>query len=384
MKIKIAHLADLHIGSYQYGITKRKLNTYKNNLKIAKEISLKHNLVIVAGDVFDSVEPSPDDVKCWIDMCKIWWDSNCKVIACSGNHDKVVGQHQWVDLGNEEGFSSESELDESGSKYIINEKLSPLKIVWLSHTKKSELKTKIDKIPDGLDIIMMHQSAGHFLASIMRPELDEDDMSLLSKKCKYLALGDLHIHKKMQIGECTVCYPGNVDFLRLCDMYNNFRYISLIYDSEKSSIESITSVPYTPHQSTNIFNFESSTDCIEKIMGSSDFNIFRYDPDKSSDVMTVIDKIKSNELLADSVYYFHKNVFKKEKVESGETDINETSCFNNDAQFLNLAKKEKTLDLRDFKIVEDIWTNSTPEFVKQILMSDLKKELDESIKSDSE
>jgi DNA repair exonuclease SbcCD nuclease subunit len=384
MKIKIAHLADLHIGSYQYGITKRKLNTYKNNLKIAKEISLNHNLVIVAGDVFDSVEPSPDDVKCWIDMCRIWGDTNCRVISCSGNHDKVVGQHQWVDLGNEEGFKSESIFDEATSKYLVDEKLSPLKIVWLSHTKKSEIKNKIDRIPDGLDIIMMHQSAGHFLASIMRPELDEDDIMSLSKKCKYLALGDLHIHKKMKIGDCTVCYPGNIDFLRLCDMPNNFRYISLVYNSETSSFESIESIPYTPYQKTNILNFDSGSDCIQKITGSDDFNIFRYDTEKSSDVVSVIDKIKSSDSLADSVYYFHKNISKKERGDSEKVEADETCCFDNDAQFLNLAKKDKTLEIRDFKIVEDIWTNSTPDFVKQILMSDLKKELDESIKSNSE
>lgn len=378
MILKISHIADLHIGSHQYGIKQRKLNTYKTNIKLAKQIASESNLVIVAGDVFDSSEPSPDDIKCWIDMRTIWNNTNTKVIACTGNHDKTDSMCQWVELGDEESFGHESSINSEGNLFELTNKLDPLKIVWISHTKKSELKSRIQKIPDNLDIIVMHQSAGGFLPSIMRPELDEDDILALSKKCKYLALGDLHIHKKMVVGDCTVAYPGNTEFLRLCDTPNNFRYISLLFNTETNNIDSIKSVDFEPFQETTIQDYKSSEEAIKKILSSDNFNIFRYNPESSTDVNSLLGKLYNNSEFNGKVFYFHKNVKKIEKAPEDAEKLHTSD----EVDFIELARSQKSLEDRDIKIIEDIW-NSQPVLIKQVLMEDLKEQLNESIKSSS-
>jgi exonuclease SbcD len=366
--MKIAHLADLHIGSSQYGISERQQYARETNIKLAKETSIDHDLIIVAGDVFDSNIPSPDDVKTWITMCNIWNDSGCKVVACTGNHDKVRKQTQWIELGAIN--LSESALSEDGSAFLISEDVLPLKIVSLNHHRKSSLKDVIQKIPDNLDVVVMHQSTIGFLASIMKPELDVDDINILSHKCKYLALGDLHVHKKMKVNSCVIAYPGNIDFLRLCDPINDFKYISMSFDIRSNTIESIESINFTPIQKTVVHDFESIDKTLDLIK-NEDFNIFRYDSVNSSNIEEINKKIISD--CSSRCFYFHKNTKKKVNVTTEDSPV-----IDDEMDFIEMVEKDKTLEKRDVKIIEDIWKNYKPEFVNDVLKQDLQNQINEN------
>lgn len=373
MKIKIAHLADLHIGSNQYGIKQRQINQRLSCIKLANETT-KYDLVIVAGDIFDSCDPQPNDICCWMEMCDIWANAACNVLVCSGNHDIVYGsEKQWTDTGLCI-IGAPSNLD----KYEAMQNLKPINIVCINYIKRRDIKDVIQKIDDNLDIIVLHQSAGGFLPSIMRPELDNDDLKILSNKCKYLALGDLHIHKKMKLGNCVIAYPGNIDFLRLSDPANNFMFIELEYDTETNTLSDIKSVNFTPHQKTNVFSFSGIKQFEEKIDEfSSDFNIFRYLPEFANAVNEIESKMASGQ--SNKIVYFHRD--KQNKVEEKINDVKQIS---ENSDFVELAQEEAYLDELDIAIIQELWSNPSLGSVQEVLKNDLKNQINENKQSKTE
>jgi exonuclease SbcD len=367
MKIKIAHIADLHIGSNQYGIKQRQINQRLSCLKLAQETS-KYDLIIAAGDIFDSCDPQPNDICCWMDMCNIWTNAGCNVLACSGNHDIVYGsEKQWIHTG--ACFTgSPSNLD----KYEAIQHLKPINIVCINYIKRRDIKDVIQKIDDNLDIIVLHQSAGGFLPSIMRPELDNDDLKALSSKCKYLALGDLHIHRKMKLGGCTIAYPGNTEFLRLSDPINNFMFIELEYNTETKELSDIKSVNFSPLQKTNVFSFTGIKEFEDTVNEfSADFNIFRYLPEFNNSVSEIENKMSVE--LSNQIIYFHRD--KEKKIEEETNDVEQVS---ENSDFIELAQQEKYLDELDIAIIQELWSNPSLGSVHEVLKKDLNNQINEN------
>lgn len=367
MKIKIAHIADLHIGSNQYGIKQRQINQRLSCLKLAHETS-KCDLIIVAGDIFDSSDPQPNDICCWMEMCDIWANAACNVLACSGNHDIVYGSgKQWTNTGLCI-TGAPSNLD----KYEAMQNLKPINIVCINYIKRRDIKDVIQKIDDNLDIIVLHQSAGGFLPSIMRPELDNDDLKILSNKCKYLALGDLHIHKKMKLGNCTIAYPGNTEFLRLSDLINNFMFIELEYDTETKTLSDIKSVNFSPSQKTNVFSFTGIKEFEDTISQfPEDFNIFRYFPEFSNSVNEIENKMSVEQ--SNQIIHFHRD--KEKKIEEETNDVEQVS---ENSDFIELAQQEKYLDELDITIIQELWSNPSLGSVHEVLKKDLSNQINEN------
>lgn len=367
--MKIAHIADLHIGSHQYGIKDRHRDQYQTCELLAKAIS-DHDLILVAGDVFDSNDPTPDDIYCWVNMVKIMSSNGASVLACVGNHDKVLSSHlQWVDLA---GLNPSNRSFMGGNRidFSINT-FDGLRVLSLDHIKRRDIKNVIEQIPAGIDIIMMHQSCVGFLSSIMRPEIDEDDLKTLSQKCKYLALGDLHVHKKMKIADsCYVAYPGNSEYLRLCDPHNDFKFLSVEYAN--NAVKSMESVSFTPFRPTQIFKFIDKASALrDKYKYESSFNIFRYAPEQSEEVEKFREQVESD--LALELFHFHRD--KPIKTKSEETDAEGVT---ESTDFIELVEKEPGLGDREIEIISDLWNNPDPENVISVLNKDLKEQINEN------
>ncbi len=360
--IKIAHIADLHIGSNQYGIEGRRLNQRLSILKLAEEIK-SYDICLVAGDIFDSPTPTPEDISLWNEFGKIVSSDESKVIACVGNHDKVYGsEKQWIDLS---PFMFQREKYSSDEVPINSMVVYGLRITYVDHVKRRDLPKTIDSLPDS-DIIMMHQSCSGFMSSIMRPEIDEELMSNLSKKARYIALGDLHIHKIMNLSKsCTIAYPGNVDFLRLCDPHTNFKYLSISVDNNE--IKKIDSIPFEPTQKTKVLAFDKSLNLSSIFKKDPEsFYVIRYfseDQEKLSTDLKAITEDNQN-----ICFYLYREKPKQKASETNET-------VNEDTDFMGLVKKESYLEDRDVDIINDIWNNPNNDNVESILRKDLESQV---------
>ena len=358
---KISHVADLHIGSNQYGLSLRRANQKETLLKLASELK-KYDICLIAGDVFDSPFPSPDDISLWLKFTEIVSSQGCIPIVSVGNHDKLYDSaRQWVDLSPFIAKRSHYESNQLyGSITVKN-----ITVNYLDHVKRRDLKDVIEKVPES-DILMMHQSCAGFMSSIMRPEIDEESLGLVSKKARYVALGDLHIHKVMKVSKNNiVAYPGNIDFLRLCDPYSEFKYLEIDFNEDENP--SIKSIPFEPTQKTQVIKFSESSELRKTILKDPEgFYIFRY-LSKDHEVLNK-DLEKLKEEFTNLCFHLYR-----EKVKAIKDDL--TQEVDEDTDFMSLVKKEKFLEDRDVDLINDIWNNSNTENVEEVLRKDLESQI---------
>ncbi len=91
----IAHLADIHIGHRQYGLEQR-AEDYAQTFRRAVEkiLELRETkgveLVVIAGDLFDTIRPNPSAYVVVIDCLRRLAEAKLKVLVIRGNHEAPV------------------------------------------------------------------------------------------------------------------------------------------------------------------------------------------------------------------------------------------------------------------------------------------------------
>jgi DNA repair exonuclease SbcCD nuclease subunit len=93
--ITICHLADVHLGYRRYNrLTKTGLNQREVDVSLAFQeaitriISLRPDIVVIAGDLFHSVRPSNAVVTfCFRQLRRLTRESGAQVVIVGGNHE---------------------------------------------------------------------------------------------------------------------------------------------------------------------------------------------------------------------------------------------------------------------------------------------------------
>jgi len=260
--MKILHFADFHIGHKAYGLKARKRKMLEN-ISSSHEGGMldviaryKPDAVLVSGDIFDNPEPTFDDLYHFKLFCQAAQRApgrTCPLILCTGNHDKQ-----------NDSAVTLSEFFNTSMDVKMNDSLvaKGVRIYAMDFVHRNDLKKKVEELPNDIDILVMHQSMCGFLPTIARPEIDEEIAKILSTKAQYIALGDLHIHRKMELKEGVyAAYPGTVDFLRYGEESKHFKCWKI--ELEDGKIESISSIRIKPLQNTEVIDVKHIDDIVD-------------------------------------------------------------------------------------------------------------------------
>jgi DNA repair exonuclease SbcCD nuclease subunit len=356
--MKIIHLSDLHLGHRCYGI-KRRQEFLRSNIYsehdggvLSKIFTIKPDLVIVAGDIFDNSSPTYDDLSAFERFLSAA-RSVCPVIGVTGNHDKLHESMMQV------------------SEYLKIEpwqvRSIPLKVWASNHMYRGDIRGVLSSIDDDLDVIIMHQSMHGFLASIMKPEIDEEISGVLSTKCKYIALGDLHVHKRMRMGHgCIAAYPGTVDFLKIGEAFSDFAMwqVNLAADG----VESMESIPVVPLQETIVVKISKKTG-YKKAMDLIKENHEMFFVCRAIEDKVLFDQLKSflkemkdkNEKFCYNLSSFSETKEEKEKM----------SQISEDQDFIQIIESSAGIPERDKSIAIDLWKQETVSGIQNVLKNDL-------------
>ena len=115
--IKIGIVSDLHLGNRQYGLRTREIDFYNQFDKVVNKINdLKCDLLIIAGDLFNNPNPSPEAISRYNKSIK---NLNCRVVAIKGNHTMILrDDHFPVDNLVAEGHDNYYLLEDEGMSFI--------------------------------------------------------------------------------------------------------------------------------------------------------------------------------------------------------------------------------------------------------------------------
>ncbi|TXT59407.1 MAG: hypothetical protein BAJALOKI2v1_210007 [Promethearchaeota archaeon] len=231
--IKFIHASDIHLGAHQFRNDERAndfIYAFKEILALAKFHSV--DFIILAGDVFTSLEILPEKLNIIVDLLKKFiqiTSGQIPIIAIEGNHDirkfsrgaKVNHGQSWLKFLNKLGLiilldaDLESDSDKiyknynhetrKGGKCVINN-IS----IYGNHYIGQNPVDYIPKIYDAIDendnykILIQHFGIKGQMENV--PGIKYKDVLPLKKKIDYLALG--HFHKQFTI-ESWIFNPGS-------------------------------------------------------------------------------------------------------------------------------------------------------------------------------
>jgi len=216
--VRIAHLADTHLGYKQYNLDEREKDIYDALEKIADKILEEHaDIVIHSGDLFDSPRPTPQ-AYCAFKSFLRKLDGKVKIFAVLGDHDRpksrglaphVLFEEQVQVLG--VGGSAEYQSVRVGGQDVLIAGLSNLSRTY--HVILVEELRKLGALQLGgkLGVLVLHEGIDKFFPFEGGFEIASDDVP---KNFDYVAMGHLHTRIKASHGEGELAYAGSSEIIR--------------------------------------------------------------------------------------------------------------------------------------------------------------------------
>lgn len=211
MTIKIAHLADTHLGYRQYGLQEREDDFYDSFINIVDEIiERKVDYVIHSGDLFDQPKPPIKALLVAQECFNKLMDNDIEVYVIAGNHDILQKRNTSLpqELYENEYFHI---LSTKENHFILKEDIYLTGIPYLQKTHEAKVKKMLDNlvletVNHKHSIIMLHGGVTKFFEFNCEFELDT-----IPEGFDYYAMG--HIHKRItdDFKNGIMAYPGSTD-----------------------------------------------------------------------------------------------------------------------------------------------------------------------------
>ncbi|MBC7113791.1 MAG: DNA repair exonuclease [Candidatus Methanomethyliales bacterium] len=216
--VRVAHIADTHLGFRQYNLDEREQDIYDVMNEIADKILEEHvDVVIHSGDLFDSPRPS---AQAYYAFKRFLARLNGKTHVFS-----ILGDH---DTPKRRGMPPQKLFDEriqilglaGGEHQVLSLNGQEVMIAGVSFVGRryrelliEELK-KLDSLAQEypISILALHQAIERFFAVEEAFELRMDE---LPRNFNYYALGHLHNRIRASFGRGELAYAGSTEILRV-------------------------------------------------------------------------------------------------------------------------------------------------------------------------
>jgi len=239
--IRLLHLADLHLGAKPSYLGTRSLErsndffrAFEKAVSFAINPTNNINVVVIAGDFFDSSRPSPKCLESTIKQLRKLKAANIPTIVVPGNHDSFsMPGSIYSDKDsplNELIYFPDSPNPKHFCEFIINGSIVHFYgMIWdpkLSSPPYDQFRTETN---EGYHIAVLHST----LINARFQDLHSRDIPLnLDELAKtgmdYIALGHIHSPQEFKAGNIPVVYPGTLEGKRLSPSETGKRYLHIV------------------------------------------------------------------------------------------------------------------------------------------------------------
>lgn len=241
---KVLHTSDWHLGKKLFKKSRKDDQVFFLDWLLSRIKSDDINLLLIAGDIFDSPTPSNEVQKIFYDFIyKLGQIEKLSTVIITGNHDSsslFEIPKDFFKLHNCFIYSTFG-LDKDRNEFLIHHNDQTIGIKLLPYFRNYELTKHIDITSENENelkeffqqyftswtqdidhkILMAHHCFGHYSASgseqaIFLSGLNHFPLDWVSKHFDYIALG--HIHKKQELSSSPpIIYPGSPFPLRFSE-----------------------------------------------------------------------------------------------------------------------------------------------------------------------
>lgn len=292
--VRIAHIADVHLGvPCRYlgdkADARRKdfEHTFEKVIEICSNQENRIDALIIAGDLFDTVDPPPALIGFVRKNITRLTDNNIPVLLVPGTHD-AYGYSQSVYKKYQFPGADilVSPCLEPVAKELSGEKVFFYGMAYIPGFSGNPFESFAPVQEKGIHIGIIH-------GSLQKPshwEGTEKDLSLppeaiARSDLDYLALGHYHTFQQHQFGKTVAVYPGSLEGKTLSEQGERFMII-VDFAAGTPEIEKVTVNTRTIkeiHIKVDEHSFESQEDLITFLKGFSDDSIVTFNTTGSSD-----------------------------------------------------------------------------------------------------
>jgi len=214
--VRLAHLADTHLGYKQYNLEEREKDIYDALEEIGDKILEEHaDIVVHSGDLFDSPRPTPQAYFAFKRFLKKL-DGKVKFFAVLGDHDKPksrgVAPHVLFDdqvqvLG--VNANAEHQSVSVGGQDVLVAGLSSLSRAYRVVLVEELKKLGALQLGGKVGVLVLHEGIDKFF-----PFGSELSLNEVPRNFSYVAMGHLHARIKASFGEGELAYPGSSEIIR--------------------------------------------------------------------------------------------------------------------------------------------------------------------------
>ncbi len=245
--LKILHTSDIHIGA-PFKFLGESGGIYRNRIKKSFESSIDLaisegvNLVLLAGDIFDSPYPSELNTTFFRDQLFKLSDNGIRTVILPGNHDNL-------DVGS---IFTKTEIFQNDPNIFVfdSTKKKEIRIEALEtciygngtidkNSKDSPFKGLSELVSKGADkykIVMGHGSYSGMGHTGDAYPFSKEDLEKLSST-SYVALGDWHGYLDISTQNIKAIYPGSIEPIQFDQEGAGNVVLVSITDELKTSIE---------------------------------------------------------------------------------------------------------------------------------------------------
>ncbi|MFC1559569.1 exonuclease SbcCD subunit D [Candidatus Margulisiibacteriota bacterium] len=378
--MKIIHLADTHLGHSAYrklsesGFNQREEDVILSFLDaVDKIISMKPDVVLHSGDLFDTVRPTNRIVRIGIEQLLRIYNAKIPLVLISGNHETPKQLYK----GSIYSIFDALPLDKERSHILYKEKYEQVKFDGLTihaipqcstdKIFKDELKkVKID--PDTKNVLMLHAGVSG-MKEFSHGEANEllVDYGWINKsKFDYVALG--HYHGCVNVGK-NAWFSGSIERMSFNEVgqAKGFLEVDLSGSEAKTKLvevrtrEMIEMPPIDAAGKDSVALLEEILDKIEKQKPSG--KIIRLTiRNIPQHVMNTLDTKGIREAAKDAVHFEPR--FEK-VTEEGKTEEVKMLSGGIKEEFKSFLTAAKDLTKKEQEDFFEIWAKNYDEVIKE-------------------
>lgn len=214
--MKFAHLGDCHLGGWRFPeLQELNMQSFARAIEIC--IREKVDIVLIAGDLFDSAYPSIETLKQTFQEFKKLNQARIPCFLIAGSHDYSVSGKTFLDVLEKAGFCTNvCKYEEKDERIILEPVIYEGYAIYGYPGKKSGLevpelrRVEIQDSPGFFKILMLHTSIKEAIGNL---PIDSISINQLPK-ADYYALGHLHInYVKDNLVYSGPIFPNNFEEL---------------------------------------------------------------------------------------------------------------------------------------------------------------------------
>lgn len=237
MTYRFIHIADIHLGRHEHGSPERYADYFAALSSVAAAaLREKVNALLIAGDLFDTPEPSAETLRRVMNAMRPLREAGTEVLAIEGNHDRRKrGEHTGaLDLLASEGYlkllrpsvvDGELCLDpwtqEGGGLYRPHHAIAIAGLGFIPHSIEEHYAQAAAQLPtDAAVIVLAHVMAVRGGDALEYGCIAMEDLAPLGVRTTYLALGHRHTRLGLE-GETDgwVFNPGSLEYVNSLDYH---------------------------------------------------------------------------------------------------------------------------------------------------------------------